>query len=39
MVGRMVMKNTTVSLEVGVPIINDYPVYDFKTVARFNLKF
>ncbi len=39
MVGRTVMKNTTVSLEVGVPIINDYPVYDFKTVARFNLKF
>ncbi len=39
MVGRTVMKNTTVSLEIGVPIINDYPVYDFKTVVRLNIRY
>jgi hypothetical protein len=39
MVGRTVMKNTTVSLEVGVPMIKDYPVYDFKAVARLNIEF
>jgi hypothetical protein len=39
MVGRTVVKNTTVSLEVGVPMIKDYPVYDFKAVARLNIEF
>jgi Putative MetA-pathway of phenol degradation len=39
MVGRTVMKDVTVSLEIGVPMIRDYPVYDFKTVARLNVKF
>lgn len=38
-VGRTLTKNFTVSLEVGVPIIKDYPVYDFKTTTRLNMKF
>ena len=29
----------TMSLEISVPIIKDYPVYDIKTVARLNLRF
>ncbi len=28
-----------VSLEVGVPIIKQYPVYNFMTALRFNLTF
>jgi hypothetical protein len=39
MFGRDLNKTTTVSLEISVPIIKDYPVYDIKTVARLNLKF
>jgi hypothetical protein len=39
MVGRTVMKDITVSLEIGVPMIRDYPVYDFKAVTRLNVKF
>jgi hypothetical protein len=39
MVGRTVMKDITVSLEIGVPMIRDYPVYDFKAVTRLNAKF
>jgi hypothetical protein len=38
-VGRSVSKNLTISLELGVPIIKDYPVYDFKTITRINMKF
>jgi hypothetical protein len=38
-VGRSLTKDFTVSLEVGVPIIKDYPVYDFKTTTRLNMKF
>src|SRR5215469_2810557 len=38
-VGRSLTKNFTVSLEFGVPIIKDYPVYDFKTTTRLNVKF
>jgi hypothetical protein len=38
-VGRSLTKNFTISLEFGVPIIKDYPVYDFKTTTRLNLKF
>lgn len=30
-VGRKLSDNSTVSLEIGVPIISDYPVYNFKT--------
>jgi hypothetical protein len=39
MVGRTVMRDVTVSLEIGVPMIRDYPVYDFKAVTRLNVKF
>ena len=39
MVGREVTNDITVSLEVGFPIVNDYPVYNFKTVVRFNRTF
>src|SRR5215467_3271638 len=36
---RSLTKNFTVSVEFGVPIIKDYPVYDFKTTTRLNVKF
>jgi hypothetical protein len=39
MLGRNLTKATTVSLEVSAPMVNQYPVYDFKTVARLNVKF
>jgi len=39
LVGRNITKNITASLEFGVPMLKDYPVYDFKTVARLNFKF
>jgi hypothetical protein len=38
-VGRKFTKTLTVSLEVGVPIVNQYPVYDFKTELRVDMKF
>jgi hypothetical protein len=38
-VGRSLTKNFTISVEFGVPIIKDYPVYDFKTTTRLNMKF
>jgi hypothetical protein len=38
-VGRELTRNFVASLEVSVPIINDYPVYDFKTEARLNLSY
>jgi hypothetical protein len=39
MVGRTLTKDITLSLEVSIPVIKDYPVYDFKTVTRLNIKF
>ena len=39
MVGRNVLKDVTLSLEVSVPVIKDYPVYNFRTVTRINVKF
>ncbi len=39
MLGRNLTKDIIASIEVSVPIIKDYPVYNFKTEARFNLKF
>ena len=39
MVGHSIAKGVVLSLEVGVPMISDYPVYDFKTVTRLNVKF
>jgi hypothetical protein len=38
-VGRTITDNLMTSLEVSVPIINDYPVYDFKTEMRVALRF
>jgi hypothetical protein len=39
MLGRQLTNNVVASIEVSVPIIKDYPVYTFKTEARFSLKF
>jgi hypothetical protein len=39
LVGRDLTQTITLSLEIGVPMIRDYPVYDFKTVTRLNVKF
>jgi hypothetical protein len=39
MVGRTLTKDITLSLEVSIPVIKDYPVYDFKTITRLNIKF
>jgi hypothetical protein len=39
MVGRTLMRDITLSLEVSIPVIKDYPVYDFKAVTRLNIKF
>jgi hypothetical protein len=39
LVGREITKGIVTSLEIGFPIVNDYPVYNFKTVARLNIKF
>jgi len=36
-VGKKLSDNLAVSLEVGVPIIKDYPVYDFKGQVRVNM--
>jgi hypothetical protein len=38
-IGRAITKDITASLEIGVPLIQDYPVYDFKTVSRLNVRF
>jgi hypothetical protein len=39
MVGKDITRNITASLEVSVPIVKDYPVYDFKTIVRLNARF
>lgn len=39
MVGKMLSKNVVCTLEVGVPIVNDYKVYDFKLEARIGFLF
>src|SRR5579871_691325 len=36
-VGRKLTETVALSVEVGVPILRDYPVYDFKTRARLNV--
>ena len=38
-IGRKLSDNAALSLEIGIPIIKDYPVYDFKTQVRLNLTF
>jgi hypothetical protein len=38
-VGRNLTDRVALSLEVGVPIIKDYPVYNFKTEVRLNMTY
>ena len=38
-VGRKFTENVAMSLEVGVPIIKDYPLYNFKTQLRLNMTY
>ena len=38
-VGRKLNEHTGLSFEVGVPIIKDYPVYNFKAEVRLNVTF
>jgi hypothetical protein len=38
-IGRKFTDHLAVSLEIALPIIRDYPVYDFKTQLRLNLTF
>ena len=35
--GKKITDNIALSLEIGVPIVKDYPVYDFKTQLRLNV--
>ena len=37
--GRKLSKHSTLSIEVGVPIIRDYPVFDFETEIRLNVTY
>jgi hypothetical protein len=39
MVGKLVTRSIVASLEMGVPIVNDYQVYDFKLEARVGFFF
>jgi hypothetical protein len=36
-IGRKLSDHVALSLELGVPIIKDYPVYDIKTQVRLNV--
>jgi hypothetical protein len=38
-IGRNFSKNLSVSLEIGVPIVKQYPVYDFSSMLRVNINF
>jgi hypothetical protein len=38
-VGKSIGKGLVTSVEVGVPIINDYRIYDFKMEARISFFF
>jgi hypothetical protein len=39
LVGRKLTDNIVVSLEASVPIVKDYPVYNFRTELRVSMKF
>ena len=39
MVGKLVTRAIVASVEIGVPIVNDYKVYDFKLEARVGFFF
>jgi len=36
-IGKKLSDTVVLSLEVSVPVLKDYPVYDFKTEARLNV--
>ncbi len=38
-IGRKVTENLIITLEVGVPIIKDYPVYNYKVQTYVSLVF
>lgn len=38
-IGRKLTENAVLSVEVGLPMIRDYPVYNFKTEVRLNILF
>lgn len=38
-VGKKITDNLALSLEVGVPIVRDYPIYDFKAQLRLNVTY
>jgi hypothetical protein len=38
-IGRKLSDNLALSLEVGVPIVRDYPIYNFKTQVRLNVTY
>jgi hypothetical protein len=38
-IGRQLSDNVTLSFELGVPIIRDYPVYNLKTQVRLNVTY
>jgi hypothetical protein len=39
MVGKMVTRSIVASIEIGVPLVDDYQVYDFKLEARVGFFF
>jgi len=39
MIGRKLTADLALSLEVSVPIVKDYPVYDFKSEVRLDKSF
>ena len=39
MVGKLLTRSIVASLEIGVPIVNDYQVYDFKLEGRVGFFF
>ena len=39
MVGKLLTRASVASLEMGVPIVKDYEVYDFKLEARVGFCF
>ncbi len=39
MIGKMVRKNIVTSLEIGIPIVKQYKVYDFKSEFRIGIFF
>jgi hypothetical protein len=38
-IGRQLSDNVTLSFELGVPLIRDYPVYNLKTQVRLNVTY